>query len=508
MLVEGRFPMTAKNVGVYCATLLMVALSFGQSSIPGGFSASVTPPSLNANITMGFNYDWLRAPTDVSFDFSKGYIGVNIPFEQGGLVPKATADNIWSQMSNQIAQNPGSGGTFQPQASAGQYPNTTIRVDVPMLGGVATFSNIQNVYLDYANVLGNTNIMMGYDTTMKSAGMTQNVALKMLGAINVPLEASLAWETMTFGYAYKVDKNLIMAFNIHRHIFQIDMLSKMDADILGNVTVNQTPDSSTSAAAGLGGLGSSSLSIEKDINYSHQTLYGQASGHYSAEAWSYSLGLKLWRFTLTSRFGIDTKAQGSFTANYRLPTFVNPQTFQISPDLQDPQKLISSNLLSDLQQGKTDSVVYSTNEDASFKLPSGHTISFDVIPEKISLSYTKIFGDIQLYHAHEESLSTGGVKKTVDLDVGITVDNIVMLNVSLYSAYVNMGVFAMDIRINNQQHVLGNAFTGAMKQLKWGDDAMIPILNFGGALGSKTQLCLEFDLLPLPALKTGIIYRF
>jgi hypothetical protein len=500
--------MMIRKVVVFSVVLLFISSIHGQSSVPGGLNASLTPPSLNAKITIGFNYDLLRPPTDVSFDFAKGYVGINIPFEQSGLVPKATADNIWSQMSKQLSQDPTSGGTFQPQASAQQYANMTIRVDVPMLGGVATFSNIQNVYLNYMNVLGNTNIMMGYDTTMKSNGSTQNIALKMLGAVNVPIDATLGWETMTFGYAYKANKNLIMAINIHRHIFQIDMLAKMDADILGNVKVNQSADNSGSAAAGIGGLGSGSLSLEKDINYPHQSLYGEASGHYSAEAWSYSLGLELWRFTLTSRFGIDTKAHGTFKADYRLPTFIDKQTFQISPDIQDPQKLISSNLLSDLQQGKTDSVIYSTDEDAKFKLPSGHTISFDVIREKVRLSYTKIFGDIEMYHAHAESLSTGGTKRSVDLDVGITVDNIIMLNVNLYSAFLNMGIFTMDIRINDQKHILGNAFTGSMKQLKWGDAAMLPIMNLGAALGAKTQLGFELDLLPLPAFKTGIIYHF
>ena len=377
-----------------------------------------------------------------------------------------------------------------------------------MLGGVATFSNVQNVYLNYMNVLGNTNIMMGYDTTMKSSGSTQSIALKMLGAVNVPIEASLGWETMTFGYAYRANKNLVMALNIHRHIFQIDMLAKMDAYILGKVKVDQRADNSGGSAAGLVGLGSSSLSLEKDINYPHQNMYGEANGHYQAEAWSYSLGLELWRFTLTSRFGIDTKAHGTFKADYRVPTFIDKRTFQISPDLQDPQKLISSNLLNDLQQGKTDSVIYSTNEDAKWKLPSGHTISFDVIRNHLRLSYTKIFGDVEMYHAHEESLSVGGVKRTVDLDVGITVDNIIMLNVNLYSAFLNMGIFTMDIRVNDQKHILGNAFTGSMKQLKWGDAAMLPIINLGAALGSKTQLALELDLLPLPAFKTGIIYHF
>lgn len=500
--------MMTRNAVMVTLVLLFISSIRGQSSVPGGMNASVTPPTVNAKITIGFNYDLLRSPTDVSFDYSKGYVGINVPFEQKGLVPKATADDIWAQMSKQLSQDPTSGGTFQPQASAAQYANTTIRVDVPMLGGVASFSNVQNVYLNYMTVLGNTNIMMGYDTTMTSNGSKQTIALKMLGAVNVPIEASLGWETMTFGYAYRANKNLIMALNIHRHIFRIDMLAKMDADILGKVKVDQRMDNNGGAAAGIGGLGSSSIALEKDINYPHQNMFGEANGHYEAEAWSYTLGLALWRFDLISRFGIDTKAHGTFKADYRVPTFIDKQTFKVNPALQDPQKLLSSNLLSDLQQGRTDSVIYSTNEDAKWKLPSGHTVSFDVIRKHLRLSYTKIFGDVEMYHAHEESLSTGGSKRSVDLDVGITVDNVIMLNVNIYTAFLNLGIFTMDIRVNDQKHILGNAFTGSMKQLKWGDAAMLPILNLGAALGAKTQLGFELDLLPLPALKTGIMYHF
>jgi hypothetical protein len=208
--------------------------------------------------------------------------------EQRGLIPKKTASNVWSKMSNQISQDTASGQQFRPQASAKQYANTTIRVDVPMLGGVASFSNIENVYLNYTNVLGNSTVKLGYDTTMKSSTGTQSVALFLLGTINVPIDASLGWETMTFGYAYRVNKDLVMAMNVHRHLFRIDLLAKMDADILGRVTVQQSPESGDNSGGGISALGGSSLSLEKDIDYPHQRLFGQANGHYEAEAWSYS----------------------------------------------------------------------------------------------------------------------------------------------------------------------------------------------------------------------------
>ena len=313
---------------------------------------------------------------------------------------------------------------------------------------------------------------------------------------------------MTFGYAYRINKDIVAAMNIHRHLFRVDMLANIDAEFLGYVKENQTAkNSGNSAGGGIEALGGDALSLEFPINYSK--VGGHASGHYEAEAWSYSLGLELWRFTLTSRFGIDTKARGNFSAQYSLPSgMINPRTFQMNNELlTNPTNIISHQ--TDFQTGKVDSVSYSTKEDAKWKLPSGHTIAFDIIRNKVTLSYTKLIGDIEMYHEHQESLSTGGIKRSVDLDVGVTIDNIILLNAHFYSAFLNVGMFTMDIRLNNQRHILGKAFSDAhLDKLKWGDAAMLPVLNFGAAFGSKTKLGFDIDLLPLPALKIGVAYIF
>jgi hypothetical protein len=498
-----------RNYTALCFLAVASTFVYSQnSSLPPGITSSVTPPTLNAKLTVGFNYDLLRAPTDVSFDYAKGYFGLNFPLQQSGLIPKQTSENVWAKMSEQTTVDSSSGAQFQPQATAGQYANTTIRVDVPMLGGVASFSHIQNVYLNYSNVLGNSTVKMNYDTTIKSQTGNQHLLLLLLGSINVPIEGTLSWETMTFGYAYRINKEIIAAMNIHRHLFRIDMLANIDAEFLGHGKVDQTASKSgSSTGAGIEALGGNSISPEFPINYSE--VGGHATGHYEAEAWSYSLGVELWRFTLTSRFGIETKAKGNFSAKYSLPSgLIDPHTFQMNNDLfTNPTNLISKT--SDLATGKVDSVSYSTKEDARWKLPSGHTIAFDIIRDKVTLSYTKLIGDIEMYHEHQESLATGGIKRSVDLDVGVTIDNIILLNAHFYSAFLNVGMFTMDIRLNDQRHILGKAFSDAhLDKLKWGDAAMLPVLNFGAAFGAKTKLGFDIALLPLPAFKTGVAYIF
>jgi len=489
--------------GILAVMFVCTVQTAADSALPAGMSPSLTPPSFNAKLTIGFNYDILRPPTDVSFDYAKAYGAFNFPLESGSLIPKTTGDDLWQQISKQMNQDPSQGQAFQPQASAAQSPNTTIRVDVPMLGGVASFAYVQNVYLNYLTTLGNTDLRLGYDTTISSNGSNSNVSLLLLGAINVPIEANLGWETMTFGYAYRVNKDLVLAANVMRHVFRLDILAKVDVDMLGQFSVSQNTGTS-----GVGGIGGSADIKNQPIDYPSSKAYGEASGHFEAEAWSGSAGIKYGILTLTSRFGVDTKAKGSMVAKYYLPFFINKTTFQPSLDVNDPTKLLS--MLDDFQQQRVDSVVYSSNDDARWKLPQAHTIAIDLIRDKVSLSYTKLFGDIEAYHAANPHDPANPDKRVVDLDAAITVDNIVMLNCNFYNAFCNLGVFALDMRINDDTHILGKAIK-QNKTLSWmmmGENAMMPIANLGAMLGSKTQLGFELDLLPLPAFKVGLIYHF
>jgi hypothetical protein len=169
----------------------------------------------------------------------------------------------------------------------------------------------------------------------------------------------------------------------------------------------------------------------------------------------------------------------------------------------DMMNRISSGLLFE----KSDSVVYSANENATLKMPSSLTVSFDVIRDKLRLSYTKTFGEIEMYHSFEGSLGTDSLKKIVDMDVGITMDNIIMLNIDYHSFFLNTGIFTIDVRIDDQKNLLKDGFSGSLPHLQWGDAVMLPVVNMGTAIGAKTQLAIELDLLPIFAVKTGVVYH-
>jgi hypothetical protein len=41
--------------------------------------ANITLPTVEVRLGIGFNYDLLRDPFDVSFEYPRGYFGLNLP---------------------------------------------------------------------------------------------------------------------------------------------------------------------------------------------------------------------------------------------------------------------------------------------------------------------------------------------------------------------------------------------------------------------------------------------
>jgi hypothetical protein len=108
-------------------------------------------------------------------------------------------------------------------------------------------------------------------------------------------------------------------------------------------------------------------------------------------------------------------------------------------------------------------------------------------------------------------ISQGATNDTTDLgfDVGFSVDHMIMLSGKFPNMFFNLGVFAFDLRSGDHDHILGNALSAAgLSSMKLGKSMMMPVLNAGSFIGTKMQLQLELDILPLPALKTGLAYYF
>jgi hypothetical protein len=205
-----------------------------------------------------------------------------------------------------------------------------------------------------------------------------------------------------------------------------------------------------------------------------------------------------------------------------LPFFIDPETFQISYDLEDPETLNSSEVRQGLLSNAADSIVYSSRKlvgenyresNLHWRMPSAVTLAFDIVPDKLKLSYSKLFGEVAMkldrISREKSSTETGSesslLQDSIIIDYGISVDNIIVLEVNLFNSFLNLGVFGLDFRNMDEENLLGSNMPNYMK---FGKSALIPILGLGTSLGTKMQLHLELNILPLPAVKTGVFYYF
>lgn len=484
---------------LFSPLLIIFAVTFNltaQIEIDPDYNAKVNLPSFNAQLGVGFNYDLLRDPTDVSFEYPNAYFGFNVPLKTTQNL-RYLVKGVDSLLNDSTLFS--NGADYKINATARQNANVTVRVDVPMLGGVGSFSNIQNMFLKYQNILGNPDIYLN------PTNLGDGVNFLLRGTLSVPVELSLYWETMTFGYAYRLNKYFTFALNLHRHIFSLDLRGNVNVDMMGRyqLDLNNNTGSSDVDIPSVNGI----------VNYPSDKLYGSAYGHFETEVWSPTLAVKAWRLSVVARFGIDTKAKGGFEAKYLVPFFIDAQTLKIKYDLKDRKTLTSPEVTQGLSSNAIDSLVYSSgDEDLIWKMPTGLTFSFDVWPKHLRFSYSKLFGDINMkldniakqQIAKELNSVRDTSFDTIGIDVGISVDHVLMLQANLFNSFLNLGITSFDVSYNGQDHLLGKQ----LPYMKMGKSAMLPVLNLGTDLGTKLQLHLELDVLPLPALKTGVVYHF
>lgn len=456
-------------------------LCFGQSLEDAG-DVELGGVTARAKLRIGFSYDLLRDPTSVSFDYPEGRTAFNVPIAVP--LPEVVGDIASNAIDTTTT------GAIQPDFSAGQQLNLGFRVNVPMLGGVCGFSYTNNMDMVYTTILGNSPI--GIDTALSESGT--DISLTLKGGVYVPAELRMGWRTISFGYAFQPTKGMVMALNMHRHMFEFEGSANISVDLLGKL-----------------GIGSEQFSLDPEIRYSSDKLFGFAAGKYRADAWTPAFGVKLWRLGVTSRFGLDAKAQGRFDAKYAIPALVDPQTFEPRVSANTVQNVDSALAVMEmLTSAQVDSVSYHSTRDAEWRMPQGHTVSFDLVKNKLFVSYTKLIGDLELKHIYEGK--DGDFDDTLDnrndLDLGISVDNIILLGGRFKKSHFTMGVFTFDIRVFDNEKLIANALPKELEPWLILGGPALPVLSFGSSAGNTMQLLLQFDVLPLPSFKTGLTYFF
>ncbi|MDR3013231.1 MAG: hypothetical protein LBU70_08490 [Chitinispirillales bacterium] len=512
----------------FVAAFVVAGTASAQSSDMDELNIFV--PAFDVRMSMGFNYDLLRSLTDVSFDAPFGYLGLNLPLGIGGNLQNFLGEDVIDNMFDSSGMFR-RGSNFRPTAYAQQNDNYTIRVDIPMVGGVGSFAYTQNFFFNLNTLLGGASVIDQYQDIAAFAGESEDVSgyLAVKGALRLPLSIGMGWETMTIGYAYRVrnNDNLVLAFNLHRHLFSMNMTFRADIDLLGHAEVNSTIPLDDPNLPPIDFTFNDEI-----INYDSRMCNGVMQGRYRAEAWSPSFGARLGRLSIDSRFGLKARARGSARGGFTIPKIIDLETgdSELLDNLDNFADSIARNpafVFSMIPQD-VDSLYYEVGETMYWEMPQAHTIAFDVIPNRFKVSYTKLFGDINLRiediqrvrfsdrpesEPGEESESgfLSAEYDTLRVDVGAKIDHIIMLHYSHPVFYVNAGIAGIDFWSRNRHGNVTHAIRDneSLNILRIGDVVMVvPILSGGVNLGTRLQLRLEGSIFPLPAIRSGVIYHF
>ena len=460
------------------ALLFTLLISVGNGAPLEGVNELPTP-DLVATMAMGFNYDILRSPFRKDFDKARGYFGINVP------ISFKMSDNMMGSLTSGISDNFTDGEIFTPDLAVKQFANTSILVDVPMLMGVASFGHMRMMNMDYFNVLGLPTFQYSPPDSMLNPdpNATSSISLLLRGAINAPMNFSMGWETITFGYAYKFTDKLMATFNLYRHYFSFNAISNIDVDILGNLNVE-----------------SDVINDKVRLDY---RLQNSIDGFYELKKWRPSFGLQYGRFSSVIRLGFDGKAKGAISGGYSVPFFIDPSTFEMA-------ELDQAYVIENYERFKNNEVTevnFSTSNDLGFSMPHSFTFMFDIVPKKLMFSYTKLVGHIGFNLVDNDfGDSTNDQLDTLDLRAGAKVDHILLLSGRFPHIFFQFGAFSFNAYYQDQDNLLNSEDSQYL--IKYGKGVLVPIVSGGASIGDKFQLMLQGDLFPLAALKTGVIYNF
>ena len=431
-------------------------------------------PGGNATAQVGFNYDYLRDPLSVNFNEGLGYFSFNLPLTV--RAGRRTMNTYFKRINERTSD----GKFFTPEIELQQFTNTTLRADIPLFGGIFSFSHINIFKLHYANNLGVPSVLY-HKHSITDDNDTLDLTLR--GALNVPANLRLGWEALSFGYAYQFDSLWTLSFTMSRHSFYFDLYGNVDLDILGTIAIR-----------------SDDLNKDVGIDYS---LHSIVDGYYNLTRWTPTVALKVWRFSCIARFGFKDEAEGSLVGDYEVPFFVNPKTFQPDPNLKDPQYLIDN--IDRFENNEVTHVNLSTQKPIHWELPHGFTIKFDIIPRKLMFSYTKFSGDIRFeLQDTAQSNDTNLVNEVISINSVTTVDHILLLTGRYDHIFFNLGIFSLETSFNSIDHVLKKSNF----MPNYGGGVLVPITTLGFILGQKFEVLGEADIFPFAAFKLGFQYHF
>jgi hypothetical protein len=157
----------------------------------------------------------------------------------------------------------------------------------------------------------------------------------------------------------------------------------------------------------------------------------------------------------------------------------------------------------------------------------------DLLPGKLSLSYSKVFGRVSIHTESKdaaggegkesgeagsggasESGADGGQGNAADtasgkddagrfVDLDLFPDQVLCLSGKFGWFHGDIGLHSLNISYRDQGHMLSG-----LSPIEWDGDPLVPILDFGFTWGSPLVFSTDFFVSPLPAVRSGVSYAF
>lgn len=376
-------------------------------------------------------------------------------------------------------------------ARVSQHLNAHVDVSAPLFGGVAFFAARENASLTVSGALGNARFNL--DTTLEGSG---SVLLK--GSIHMPLLFDMHWRSLSFGYAFRPAPGIELGFQVHKHQFTARTSGDLRPDLSGRISVG-------------GDAGNTSFQVE----YPGDKVYGSADGWYEGKTWSPEMALGLGPVRLVSRMGARMAAKGHVDVTYAVPYFIDPSDFQ--PRFTEPDSFLASDNLRRLLDGETGKREIHIKDRLILKLPQSHTLSVDILPGRLSLSYTKVFGQVSIHMETSDAADiAGGGADTANgggdsgsagsdgfVDLDLFPDQVVCLSAVFGWFHGDIGAHSLNMGYRGESQMLSG-----LSPLEWDGDPIVPILDFGFTWGHPLVFSTDFFVSPLPAVRSGVSYAF
>jgi hypothetical protein len=452
-----------------CLALAAACLIFH----PAGAQPLLLIGKADAKLSGAFSYEFLNSPLSHSFTEGNALISLNLPFNAS-----AQANRFLGSVADSAVVIP------ELFARVSQHLNAHVDVSAPMFGGVAFFAARENASLTVSGTLGNARFNL--DTTLDGSG---SVLLK--GSIHMPLLFDMHWRSLSFGYAFKPAKRIELGFQVHKHQFTARTSGDLRPDLSGRMSVG-------------GDAGNTSFLVE----YPDDKVYGVADGWYEGTAWSPEMAVGVGPVRLLSRMGARMSAKGHLDVTYAVPYFIDPATFE--PRFTAPDSFLSADNLRRLLDGETGKRNIHIRDRLILTLPQSHTLSVDILPGRLSLSYTKVFGHVSIHTESGDGADSSGAAADsasgdtegfVDLD--LFPDQVLCLSGKFAWFHGDLGLHSLNMGYRNKRNLL----TG-LSPFEWDGDPLVPILDFGFTWGHPLVFSTDFYVSPLPAVRSGVSYAF